>query len=355
MIVNMKVLMIGPDRNGQGGIATVVNQYYEAHLDKKVDLMYITTVIDGSKFKKLGVAFKALLKFNRQIRQCDVLHVHMSSRKSFYRKRIFIAIAKKYNKKIVIHMHGSEFDVFFDKECTKQQQESVCKTFALADAVIVLSEEWKNFFCKICNRDKIVVIYNAVMLPDFEKLNYQDNRVLFLGRLGKRKGIFDLIHAIPRVIEKIPDVQFYLCGDGEVDNCKKLCEELGIESHVFFLGWVGCKEKVEILKACSIFVLPSYHEGLPMALLEAMSYGEVVITTAVGGIPEVIRDGVNGYIIEAGNIQEIAQRLIDVLTTVRRENIGKAARNTVAENFDIEKNIHNLLSLYGKLLLNESR
>ena len=346
--------MIGADRNVRGGVSSVVNQYYAGGLDRLVDLKYIATMKDGSKFAKLIVMLKALLKFATHIKSYDILHVHMSSRNSFWRKRLFINIAKRNCKKVVIHMHGSEFDVFYEKECSKRQQRMIRETFALVDAVIVLSEEWKRFFCNICNQDKISVIYNAVKLPNFERQNYNDKNVLFLGRLGERKGTFDLINAIPKVVDKLPDVQFYLGGDGDVEKCKAQCERLGINKNVTFLGWLGCDEKVAKLETCSTFILPSYHEGLPMAVLEAMSYGEVVIATVVGGIPEVIQDGKNGYLIDPGDVDRISQCVIKALTSLERENIGKAAQNTIIEYFDIEKNMQKLLSLYATILLANS-
>lgn len=348
-----KVLMIGADKDGNGGVSSVVNQYYNSGLDSLVDLKYIPTMKEGNKLKKILIMMKALAVFMKSIKEYDILHVHMSSRNSFYRKRIFINIAKRKNKKIIIHMHGSEFDVFFEEECNERQKGIVRQTFSLANAVIVLSEGWKEFIGKICSQDRIIVIHNAVEFPRFERNNYREKRVLFLGRLCERKGVFDLIQAIPQVIKKIPDVQFYLGGDGEIEDCKKQCKMLGIENNVVFLGWINGEAKADNLKTCSTFILPSYHEGLPMALLEAMSYGEVVISTAVGGIPEVIQDDINGYIIEAGNIEEISQRLVYVLTAANREAIGKAAQNTIAEDFNIKKNIYKLLLLYEKLLSNK--
>lgn len=86
----MKVMMVGAGRNVRGGISTVVNQYYEAHLDEKVDLKYIATMQDGSKLKKAAVAIKALIEFKICLKDYDIVHVHMSTRASFYRKSYFM-------------------------------------------------------------------------------------------------------------------------------------------------------------------------------------------------------------------------------------------------------------------------
>ena len=102
----MKVLMIGAGRDVKGGVSTVVNQYYEAGLDNLVDLTYIPTMEDGNKLRKLKVATKAYLEYLRVLNKVDIVHVHMSHRASFFRKRYFINAAYRKNKKIIIHMHG---------------------------------------------------------------------------------------------------------------------------------------------------------------------------------------------------------------------------------------------------------
>lgn len=345
----MKVLMIGAGRNVQGGISTVVNQYYEAGLDKRTDLKYIPTMEDGGKVKKLFVAMKAMLEFYLCIKKYEIVHVHMSSRASFYRKSQFIRIAYKKKKRIVIHMHGSEFDVFYDQECNDRQKKEVRAVLALADVVIALSEEWKEYLSTICDHNKIIVIYNAVKISDYVKQIYTDHNVLFLGRLGERKGVYDLIDAIPKIVESVPNVHFYIGGDGEIAKCRELCLRKGIENYVTFLGWITGEQKEKLLKTCSVFVLPSYHEGMPMSLLEAMSYGLVVVSTRVGGIPKVVENEKTGYLIEAGDTDGLSKKIIEAVQGKNKKVIGVTAHKEILENFNIEQSVEKLLSLYKKL------
>ena len=118
----MKVLMIGAGREVRGGVSSVVNSYYEAGLDKLCELTYLPTMKDGSKLKKLLVAVRARIRFERLVKETDILHVHMSSDNSFYRKAVFIRKAYREKKKIIIHMHGSTFDVFYKKRCNEKQK-----------------------------------------------------------------------------------------------------------------------------------------------------------------------------------------------------------------------------------------
>ena len=347
----IKVLMIGPGRDVKGGISTVVNQYYEAHLDEMVQLKYIATMEDGNKLKKLLIAAKALVQFKHCVKDYDIVHVHMASRASFYRKSYFVKIAYAIGKKIVIHMHGGEFDVFYNEECNANQRENVRKIFAMADVVIALSDSRSKFLGKICDSKKVMTLYNSVVLPAYQKNDYQDQNVLFLGRLGKRKGAYDLIEAMPKVITSCPDVHFYLGGDGEIEMCRQKCEEMGISDYVTFLGWVKGKDKVDILKKCSIYVLPSYHEGMPMSVLEAMSYGLATVSTTIGGIANVIDDGKDGILIVPGDKDKIADSLIILLQhPIYKKQIGKAGRTKIEDKFNLDRMVLKLVAEYQKII-----
>lgn len=346
----MKVLMIGAGRDVKGGVSTVVNQYYEAGLDNLVDLTYIPTMEDGSKIKKLLVAAKAYSSFCKVINDIDIVHIHMSHRASFYRKSRFIEKAASAGKKIIIHMHGSEFDVFYEKECNDKQKAYVKRIFSMVDIVIALSEEWKNKLSVICNPGKIIVLHNAVILPDFERTDYSDKNILFLGRLGKRKGAYDLLEAIPGVLDVVPDAHLFLGGDGDMEEIKRIIEEKSLSGSVFYIGWVTGEKKDKMLRKCSVFTLPSYHEGMPMAILEAMSYGQIVVSTNVGGIPKVIDNDINGFLVTPGDIENLSQKLIIALTNPNKNYIGSGARKTVFDKFNMKKNIRILTDIYSKLL-----
>ena len=347
-----KVLMVGPGRNVMGGISTVVNSYYELGLDKKIGLRYISSMEDGSKIKKLAIAFSSYIEFSRHIKECDIVHVHMAAQASFTRKSIFIKKAKKAGKKIIIHQHSADFDDFYFKQCDAKKRKQIKKIFAMADIIIVLSEEWAKFFGEnICDLEKIVILYNGVIIPKYCKKDYTDTNVLFLGRLGERKGSYDLLKAIPDILKVIPDAHFYLGGDGDIVKSQKLIDENGIQNHVKLLGWVRNEEKEIYLKKCSIFIRTSYHEGMPMALLEAMSYGLAAISTNAGGISRIIDNGCNGFRIEAGDIEAIKSKLKCLLCDPQlKKKLGINGYNTVKNGFNVEKNIKKLEQIYSELI-----
>lgn len=349
----MKVLMIGAGRDVRGGVSSVVNSYYDAGLDKMCGLTYLPTMEDGSKLKKLFVAVRARIRFEHLIKENDILHVHMSADNSFYRKAVFIRKAYREKKKIIIHMHGSTFDLFYKERCNEKQKQEVRDIFAMADAVIALSEDWKKFLAQhICAPDKIHVIYNAVKMPEAYEKDYSNRKMLFLGILGQRKGTYDLIEVLPEIFRKYPDAHIYFGGDGERETAERLCREKRIDGNVTFLGWVRGAEKEKYLKECSVYVLPTYHEGMPMSILEAMSYGMAVVSTYVGGIPHLITDGGNGLLCEAGDKEALEKRLEELLAWPElRKKIGESARNRIASEFDITVSVKRLMDIWRAVII----
>ena len=346
-----KILMIGPGRDVKGGISTVVNSYYELGIEKDTKIKYIPTMEDGSQIKKLLVAAKAYMEFCRSVKKYDIVHVHMAAQASFDRKSLFIKKAKKAGTKVIIHSHAADFNKYFFEECDDANRKKIKEIFALADKVVVLSEEWADFFGKnVCDPAKVSVIYNGVILHETSKNDYENHNVLMLGRLGKRKGTYDLLKAIPAVLKEVPDAMFYLGGDGDIEGCKAIAVKEGIQNHIKFLGWIKGTEKEKLLDKCSVFTLPSYYEGMPMSVLEAMSYGLATVSTNAGGIPQIIDNGMDGYRVEAGNIEELGQCIITLLKNPESKKImGYRAVEKIKNKFDVRVSYKKLLHIYQEV------
>lgn len=347
-----KVLMVGPGRGVRGGISAVVNNYYCLGIERMVELQYIVSMEEGNKIRKLLVAIISYLKFCYYINEYDIVHIHMAAQASFTRKALFVKKAYRAKKRIIIHQHAADFDDFFFRQSNIRKKKKIKSIFGMASKVVVLSDEWAKFFGEnICTENKIFILYNGVILPKYEKTNYSDHKVLFLGKLGERKGSYDLLAAIPSILAAIPDAMFYFGGDGDIKKHKKIVENKNCKDHVEFLGWIKGEKKEKYLKDISIFILPSYHEGMPMAVLEAMSYGMAAVSTNAGGIPQIIESGISGIRIEAGNVDAIINTLVDLLQNEsKKKKLGKAAYERVKEQFDAEKNIKKLCQLYRGLL-----
>lgn len=345
----LKILMIGPDRSVHGGISGVVNNFYAAGLAERVSLVYIGTMADGSKIRKLFWAVRAYVKFCIKLSHCDIVHVNMASDVSYYRKSIFIRTAYHFHKKIIIHQHGGDFQTFYQRELSDKGRKRLEDVFAKADAVIVLTSFWENFFAQIVDKKKIVVIPNGVNLPQMSNGKHETHKLLFLGRICKEKGIEELLETVVGLSQKYQDIQLYLGGIFEDEDLKVLAEQY--PEIITLLGWVEGREKEKYLKLCNIFVLPSYFEGQPVSVLEAMSYACCVVASRVGGIPQMIEDNESGLLVEPGDKGSLKKALIKVLEDERFcTKLGMAAREKAGEEFSIDQSMEKLLSLYGKVL-----
>jgi len=351
-MAKIKVLMIGAGREVQGGISAVVNSFYEVKMDEIVKLKYISSMRDGSYIKKLAVAFLSYIQFLMCISNYDIVHIHMAAHASYTRKRIFVKISKIFGKKIIIHQHSGEFDNYFNNEISESKRKDIIKVFGMADRVIVLSKEWADFFGKsVCNSEKIIIVHNGVAHISKNNKSYMDNNILVLGRLGKRKGTYDLLKAIPKILEIVPKAKFYMGGDGDIAQCKSIAQQNGILDNIEFLGWVSGEDKKRYLEESSIFILPTYNEGMPMAILDAMSYGLAVISTNAGGIPQIINSGVNGIRFEAGDIEAIILNITKLLMdTNYKRQLGMAGKETIQSKFNVRESVEKIVKVYEELM-----
>lgn len=348
---NVKVLMIGPARSVHGGISGVVNNYYDAGLDREIDLRYIGTMVDGTKLRKLLQAILAYAGFLMLLPRYGIVHVHVASDSSYYRKSFFIKTARWAGKNIVIHHHGGDFINFY-RNLPSGRQQSIRRTFSMADAFLVLSPAWKDFFETLIDEDKIIVFPNAVPESGLPSKKYGQQKMLLLGRLCVEKGIGELLSVMPALKEKFPGCRLYLAGVWEDDKLKKLAKEL--DDCVTYLGWITGEEKKKYLEECDIFVLPSYFEGQPVSVLEAMSYACVVTASDVGGIPSMITNGETGILVQPKDKAGLQAGLAKALSEPELcERMGTAAKQKVEKEFSMKANMDRLLQIYERLIRNE--
>lgn len=359
--VNMKrVCMVVPNRMVKGGIAAVVNGYRGSQLEKDYEITYVESYKDGSKFDKLlkGICgyfhFAYVLMFHKP----DLVHIHSSFGPSFYRKMPFIYMASWRKIPIVNHIHGADFDEFY-VNAPEEKKAKIKKIYSKCNILIALSGEWKERLSQIVSEDRIEIIENySVLHKDALEERMQrecNNTVLFLGELGKRKGCYDIPAVIAQVKKSIPDVKFILAGAGseaDEDAIKKLIAEKGVFDNVEFPGWVRGDTKDKLLREADVFFLPSYNEGMPMSVLDAMGYGLPVVSTNVGGIPKIVHDGENGYCCDPGNVNRFAKGITKILLDGRgRKSFGEASWKIVKEGYSLEAHLNRIEQAYEQVLL----
>ncbi|KGR73995.1 glycosyltransferase family 4 protein [Ureibacillus sinduriensis] len=352
----IKVCMVVQDPTVKGGIAAVVNGYRGSALEKDFDIKYIESYKDGNKFAKLMKAMCGYIHFAKNILvdRPKVLHIHSSFGASFYRKLPFIYMANWTGIPIINHCHGADFETFF-LQAHERKKKLVKKAYNKCSLVIALSGEWKNRLSVIVPTEKIKVIENYSILSKvavMERLKRESNqRVLFLGEIGKRKGCYDIPLIVEKVVQVLPKVKFIMAGTGEVDRIKSILKEKGIEKNVIFPGWVRDEEKDKLLRESDLFFLPSYHEGMPMSILEAMGYGLPIVSTNIGGIPNLVTSGQNGYICSPGDVNAFAERLVSLLKNEQElKSFGEESFHVVQNTYSLEKHIHKLSTLYNLIV-----
>ena len=348
------ILMVGTDLGGMGGIRTVVQGYIDAGLFDRVDCTYVTTHRPGSHWTKLVAALTGWMWVAVRLYTLDapLVHIHLSSRASFWRKAVVCVLARLARRPYLLHVHGSEFADFYE-ECSPVARRIVRAVLANATLVLALSEAWRATLERISPRARIEVLMNAVPLPALDgPPRSADSRpnLLFFGEIARHKGVFELARAFARVAGELPGLQLVYAGTGKaVAETRELTARLGLGDRAEFTGWLESERKRAALAGATIFVLPSYVEGMPMALLEAMSWGLPVIATPVGGVPEIVTDEVDGLLVPAGDVDALAAAITRLMSDPRlRERLGRAARDTVATRFSLETAFEKLLGLYRR-------
>jgi glycosyltransferase involved in cell wall biosynthesis len=355
----LKVMMLGPslkEKGGMGSVGTLILNSAQGD----VEIQHISTwdgeVSRKSSLNRFKVFTWALTIFLWKLflGEVDVVHIHLAERGSVLRKSILALIAMAFRKPVLMHAHGCEFHSFHAKLPGGIKQ-VVNRILQQCTYLLALSESWKDYYVTHCGltAEQVVVLPNPVEIPKSvpERTNSQKIKFAFLGRIGKRKGAFDLLEAFAKLApEHREKSELILAGIGELEQARSLAESLNIEQHITFLGWVDPTGRSELLSKADVFLLPSYNEGLPMALLEAMSWGLPAITTPVGGIPEVVTPNETGLLVDPGDVQQLAEALQSLIEDESlRLKLGSAARKRVAP-LDVKHYSWSLHELYRSTL-----
>lgn len=304
---NPKVLVVATSRKTRGGITSVVKAHETGEQWKAFHCHWVQTHRDGATWRKILYFVSGMVEFLIRLPFYDIVHIHTADYGTEKRKRIFAKLAKFFRKNIIIHLHssGPEFSI------GGEYQNLYRYSFSHADKIILLSNTWleeaKKDFPQ--SASKMRVLYNPCPVVTPSKKEERQKYILFAGTLTHRKGYDDLIKAFANIAHHHPDWRLKLAGNGEIEEGKKLAEDLGIIHQVDFLGWINGNEKDMVFRKASIYCLPSYSEGFPMGVLDAWAYHLPVITTPVGGIPDVAIDGENIMLFNPGDISNLSKKI----------------------------------------------
>ncbi|HXK40330.1 MAG TPA: glycosyltransferase family 4 protein, partial [Candidatus Paceibacterota bacterium] len=336
-------------------MAQVVSILRETRLFAEFSVRVIVTHTQGGTLRRAAIYLRAMASFLRVLatRQAALVHAHVAAHGSFWRKATFLTLARIFRVPTILHLHASQFRDFFEKDCGRFQRRVIRHVLEHASTVIVLSKRLQAYIGTIAPRAKIVTIHNFVDISRFETetkrvpVERSSSTLLFLGDIGPRKGIYDLIRAMPEIVKSIPQARLVAGGKGDIKVALQLARELGVDDHVLLPGYVSGPDKYRLLAEAAIYVLPSYNEGVPISILEAMSVGLPIVTTPVGGIPDVIRDGEEGFLVTPGSVDELARRIIQLLSNEDlRKGMGESAWRRLRTEYSPEVSLGALTALY---------
>lgn len=346
-----QVLVLGTA--ARGGIRSVIEAYEAAGFYTPGRARFIATHVEGGMLVRLRTALMSYLTVAAALLggRADLLHLHMSMRGSFWRKFIFLRMARLAGVPVIVHLHGSEFARFYEGSPAWVQR-AVRHLFDTASGVVVLSASWRAFVAGL-TRNQVTVIGNFVpdgYDPERARRERKPRHCLFMGQFGERKGIFDLLPVFADVARRVPEARLSCGGNGEVDKVREVVAALGAQEAVRVPGWVSGAEKAALLHGCGVFVLPSYNEGLPMAIIEAMSYGMPIVSTTVGGIPELVSEA-NGALVAPGDRQALADALLAILERddASLMTMGAASRALYERSFSPVACLGDMRALYERL------
>ncbi len=352
------IIITSPSLNTEDNVSGIANL---THLLKQynTDTEYVVFIAGKKDDEKRNLRwffsqFYVLYSFFLNLKKNNVhlAHINMPmGNLSIIRDSFFSILCRVLNKEYLLHFRGGRYSM--NEDIPWFLKFFVNISLKKARKIIVLGNEEKGFlmnFYKV-QEHKIVVMPNCVKIPDISAKKLPDNntiKILFLGRIDKNKGLKESVDALAS-INNI-NYKFIAAGDGADKSWFLDYAEKKLKNHFDYKGIISGHQKHEVLLNSHVFLMPSYYEGLPNALLEAMSYGLVPIVTPVGSIPEVVKHEKNGILVSANNHKEIKDclkmliRKPDIYSVLSENSIS-----TIKDNYSSEEYINRLNKVYSKV------
>ena len=323
------------------------------HLDPENVFVHLVSVLDYPLFKypPYTIALGSEMFRVSEQQHLDVLHVHYSIPHS----TAALLAREMSNVPYVVTLHGSDVTILgSDTSYLPVNTHSI----EAADTVTAVSEFMANeAYERLGIQQKIHVIpnfvdaevYSPAPCDAIERNNDRDIVVAHISNFRPVKRVHDLVYAMAIVKKEAPGVQLMLVGDGpDRHSVERLIKHLDLKEQVFLTGFRS--DVANLLRCSDVIALVSQTESAPLTLLEGMSSGLPVVATSVGGIPEIVDEGVNGFLVQPKCPEEIAEKILELnLNKGLRRRLGKAARRTVLKRYTAEKVVSQYLSLYEKI------
>lgn len=351
-----KVLIVAPSlnvKNNVSGVSAVTN-FIISHNGECEYEHFLQGRDDGERgaLRRVMRVWRNYRAWKKRLKTIGDVVIHYNyplDTPSIVRDYCFLKAAHKQGLPMVIHIHGGLY-LFKDKKPFVIRK-ILSEVFSWENPFIVLSNKERSQLQKVYGTRNVSILPNCVDLPEVN-VNRNENKdlnFLYLGRIEPNKGMDYLLEAMRMLNEEGRHFVLHLAGieQGKNRYVERYQELLG--DRFVYEGVVSGEKKVALLKRCQVFVLPSLYEGLPISLLETMSYGLVPVVTDVGSIGEYVKDGENGLLLKVKDSQSIVEA-IDKLGSDGKllQRLSKNARQTISERFNPTEYIKKLNSIYAQ-------
>lgn len=339
------IVVVSPGGMARGGGIGSVTRAMVGWLAQAAPATQVA-VIDSHGLARFLVAAARLIWL--RLIGADVLHLQVSEGGSFLRKGMLLRLGLLLGMRTILHHHGARLVPFLANSHGPVLW-FVRRTLALAHCNLVLGEEVRQSLLGLgVEAERIFVLPNAVPDPGERQPGTKPLHFLLPAVLSRRKGIDCFLRAFAEVTSRHPDATATVAGEGDTRPYRQLAEQLGIDRHVRFAGWVDWSELRNLHDRSRALVLPSFEEGLPMAIIEALATGLPVIATPVGAIPEVLRDGETALLVPPGDVAALAAAMLRLAADPQlADALAGAGRQLYERAFTLDRYMLRLLALYG--------
>ncbi|UCC31871.1 MAG: glycosyltransferase family 4 protein, partial [Phycisphaerales bacterium] len=352
------IIVVGPPPESLGGMATVVGQMLAFDFARRYRIELLPLTLAQSPLEplygRIARHIRQAWSLRAAIRRTNasIVHIHTCSGFSFYRSVVDMMIGQRLGCRVVLHVHGAKFDEFHAREPVWRRR-LVAWSLTRADRVVALSSRWRDKLQHMAPKARVDTVENAVEIPSVAPKQKQNGpcRFALLARMDEWKGIDDLLDACTYLRRQKVAVEVVLAGpSGTAGNATVLYEKIrtrNLASMVRYAGPVHGEAKSNLLAAADAYVQPSHHEGMPIALLEALAYELPVVATRVGAVPEVVSDERHGLLVPPRRPDLLAHAMRRLATEDQnRRDMSCAARALAAQRFSLARFQRDLTSLY---------
>lgn len=346
-----KVMMVGTSESSGGGISSVIRLIKKMPVWKKYSFYWLGTQIQRGLLWKLWYAVKAAIVAPLIMWRYDIIHFHMVPGITLLIQLPELLVAKLYGKKVIMEVHiGNQLAPYAKDNFLKWW-------FKQADLILLLAHKWKQLFeeqyAEI--QKPTDVLYNACEMVPPIPFEQKKKQIIFAGTIHDNKAPDLLLKAWFQLKDKYPNWKISFMGSGNIAQYEQMAKELNINDCVEFTGYIVGDRKKQKFHDASIYCMCSYVEGFPMVVLEAWAHSIAVITTPVGGLPDVIEEGVNCLTFPFGDADRLANQLERLICDKQlRIKLSTCGYKYAQEHFSLNIVSEQLEKIYSNLLKRKS-